>query len=368
MNRRMRIGIDIRKYEDYGIGTYIQNLINVYQGISDLQCVLYASPKDADRLKPISNVEIQYDSSDKYSLRELFSLAHKANNSTLDLYHAPHYTLPVGLSMPSVVTVHDIIHLRLKEYFSIVQRAYAYAMIRHACTAASIIIVDSEFGKKELLDAFPINEEKIQVVYLGVNDAFFQKIPDEVNKNVLKIHKIVKPYILYTGSLKPHKNVPVLIEAFARVKKEHELQLVFSGERVSENGNLMQLIGKYGLEKSIVDVGRVAQKELISLYQSAQSVVLPSTYEGFGFSVLEAMAAGVPAIGSRSASIPEVVGDAGLLFDSANAVELSEHIVSVLTNAKLRESLIEKGLNRARTFSWKKCSEKTVEVYRKVVQ
>ena len=364
----MRIGIDIRKYYDYGIGTYIQNLVSSFQNQSDLNCVYFGQDDLKLSLANSLNGEFISDNSKKYSLQELYTVSKRANIQRLDLFHSPHYTLPINLSMPSVVTIHDIIHLRLKEYFSFPKRSYAYLMIRHACSASSAIIVDSEFGKKELLDVFNVNENKIHVIPLGVNQSFFNKASDKEKETFRKKYAVSKPYILYTGSLKPHKNIPILLKAFKKILIDHNIQLVLTGEKLGDNSQLVRYVIENKLSDAVRDFGRIDQEDLRIAYQSASAVVLPSFYEGFGFSMLEAMASGVSAIGARATSITEVVGDAGLLFDPADENELAEQLAMVLTNQKLRTELVEKGLMRAQQFSWQRCAEKTVQVYQEVLK
>jgi glycosyltransferase involved in cell wall biosynthesis len=364
----MRIGIDIRKYYDYGIGTYIQNLVNVYRGKPGMECVYFAAPDLRSEDAGTMNGEVIVDHSPKYSLQELLSVSTKANDRTLDLFHAPHYTLPFRLSMPSVVTVHDIIHLRMKQYFSAPKRAYAYAMIRHACRSSSAVIVDSAFGKKELLDVFSIPERKVHVIPLGVNAEYFTRETPEQLEAFRKRVRITKPYVLYTGSVKPHKNIPTLLKAMSTICRTNDVHLVFSGESVTEHAELSRMIASYGMNDHVIDLKRVHPDELRMAYQGASAVVLPSFYEGFGFSVLEAMASGVPAIGARAASIPDVIGDAGVLFDPNSAEDLTAALQQVLSDNAHRTALVSKGILRAQQFTWGQCAERTFNVYQEVLQ
>lgn len=364
----MRVGIDIRKYYDFGIGTYIQNILAEFQKQNKHEFIYFASDEQKKILRQWLNSAFVSENSPKYSLKELFSLSWEANAQHLDLFHAPHYTLPVNLKMPSVVTIHDIIHLRLKEYFSLMKRTYAYVMIKHACSGSSAIIVDSEFGKKELLEIFTIEEKKIHVIPLGVNQLYFAKVKDEEKQKFRQKYAITKPYILYTGSLKPHKNVPLLLKAFKKVFSSHDVQLVFTGESLNDHPHLISYLEQNQMTNSVSNLGKIDQRELIVAYQSASVVVLPSWYEGFGFSMLEAMASGVPAIGARATSIPEIVGDAGLLFDPKDEKQLAQQLNEVLSNSTLRSELIAKGYERAKQFSWKQCAEKTLQVYNEVVK
>lgn len=362
----MRIGIDIRKYSDFGIGTYIQNLLVEFHKQSAHEYVYFAADEQRALLQRSFSGSFVLENSPKYSLKELYSLSQKANAEHLNVLHVPHYTLPVRLRMPSVVTIHDIIHLRLKEYFSVAQRSYAYLMLKHACHASSAIIVDSEFTKRDLLERFRVDENKIHAIHLGVNPLFFQKVGDEKKEALKQKYNISKSYILYTGSLKPHKNIPVLIKAFEKVNKKKDLQLVFTGENLNDYPHLLQLITQKNVNDSVRNLVRINADELVTAYHTASAVVLPSLYEGFGFSMVEAMASGVPAIGARATSIPEVVGDGGMLFTPNDENELAEILERVLQNPTERNSLIQKGYERAKKFSWKQCADETLHVYEKV--
>lgn len=364
----MRVGIDIRKYHDYGIGTYIRNIVDEFQRRPDIDPVHFSSAVMKDDLSArMPKGEFVLDESPKYSIQELFSLSRKANVQRLDLYHAPHYTLPIGLRCPAVVTIHDIIHLRLKQYFSPVQRAYAYLMIRHACRAASAVIVDSQFGKEELLDVFHIPEKKIHVIHLGVNVQFFEQQTESVKTEFLQRCGIEKPFLLYTGSVKPHKNVMTLLRAFRMLRDRHDIQLVLTGEDLSSLPGATQFIRENGLEHSVCELGKVGFSDLRTCYQTSFAVVLPSLYEGFGFSMVEAMASGVPAVGARATSITEIVGDAGILFDPSSDTDLADRLHGLFVDPSLRAELIRKGSERARQFSWSKCIAETLDVYRKVL-
>jgi glycosyltransferase involved in cell wall biosynthesis len=362
------IGMDIRKYYDYGIGTYIQNLVRIFQSEKDIDFVYYVSASDKRAIEKTITGLMVMNHSPKYSIKELFSLSADANKRGLEVFHSPHYTLPLNLRMPSVVTIHDINHLRLKEYYSLPKRLYAYSIIKHACSASSAIIVDSKFVKEELLDVFTVEENKIHVVPLGVHDSFYILVDDRRKNEFLSKYSLSKPYILYTGNLKPHKNIPVLLKAFKKVLTKHTMQLAFAGGDLLQQPILMNYIVNNDLQDSIVNLGRLGHAELAAAYQASSMVVLPSFYEGFGFSMVEAMASGIPAVGARTTSIVEVVGGAGLLFDPKDENDLCSQIMNVVENPALQLSLIEKGKMRANLFTWERCAEQTLHIYKEVVQ
>jgi len=360
----MRIVIDARKYYDFGIGTYIQNLAEHME--LRVELVLILSPHDAQWIDQLGSAQKRINASKKYSLRELHSIATDANKLKADVFHSPHYTTPFGLKMPCVTTVHDILHIKGMKYYSLPQRLYARAIIAHACKASAAIIVDSEFTKRELLDVFPIAHERVHVIHLGVSSNYFKKYSESAVKNFRKKYGLVKPTILYTGSLKPHKNVDLLISAFSNMMHRSEYQLAFSGECIKEQRTLWNLIKKKGIAGDIVEIGRVSSSDLALAYHASSIVVLPSLYEGFGFSVLEAMASGTPAIGARAGSIPEVMGDSGILFDPHSVEDLTDALEKVIENTTLQNQLIQRGLKNVSRFSWEKCAEQTFQIYKEV--
>jgi glycosyltransferase involved in cell wall biosynthesis len=364
----MKIGIDIRKYYDYGIGTYIQNLLTEMLAQSNDEFVYFTFPEHIELIQRELCGTCVTESAKLYSLKELFSLSHKVNAAKVNVFHAPHYTLPYRLAMPSVVTIHDIIHLKFKEYFSVAQRTYAQFVIGHACKSATAILVNSEFTKNELVNWFDIDPIKIVVTYPGVNPQFYQRVSEDEKNNFQKKYQLRKPYILYVGSMKSYKNIKILLETFEDIRKSADVELVFVGETIEKNLEFASVLEKSSYRDSVKQLGKIAQAELLSAYQNASMVVLPSVYEGFGSPMVEAMASGVPAIGARGTAITEIVGEGGLLFDPYDKLELVKKIELVLSNADARSKLIERGYQQVNKFSYARCAQQTLEVYWRIAQ
>lgn len=332
---------------------------------------LFTSPDDAEAVRAKYarfGWKIEINASPKYSIRELFSLSAQAHAQKIDVLHCPHYTLPIGLRCGSVVTIHDLIHLRFPEYFSISQRVYAKMMIGHACSRADRIIVDSHFTQEDIEREFPESIGKIETIHLGVSERFARRLGREENERFLQRFGLVKPYILYVGSAKPHKNIGVLLEGYQRSGMPGSVQLVSAGEPLSANPEGARCLADPALRANVRELGRINDDDLATAYQNALVVVLPSRYEGFGFSVIEAMKAGVAVIGARAASIPEVMGEAGMLFDPDSPDELASLISSVATDRVLRTALVERGNERVKQFSWEACAQKTMEAYHRALQ
>jgi glycosyltransferase involved in cell wall biosynthesis len=363
----MRIGIDVRKYSDLGIGTYIRTLLAEYDKTPKHDLVLFASEEEAGQIRSKHRGEVVVERAGKYSARELVALSAQARAHRCDLFHAPHYTLPFFLPCPSVVTIHDLIHLKFPESFSLMKRAYARTVIGHACSASDAIIVDAEFTRQDIIQTFRVKPEKIHVVHLGVRREFTEALAGTASRPGSLSLPEGTPYVLYVGSLKPHKNVPVLLKAFAGLTDLAQLRLVLSGEPLDEDAGLRSLARELGIRERIVDAGRVSTEGLVWLYRNASVVVLPSHYEGFGLPILEAMACGTPFIGARSASIPEVAGEGGLLFDPNDPFELARLIRAVVTDPSLREAQRAYGLANAKRFSREAQAAQTMQIYESIV-
>jgi len=226
----MRIVLDARKYFDFGIGTYIQNLIPYVGSHSDL--VLLLATNDADRITLPSSIQKIINLLENIHFVSFDQIARDANRMKADVFHSPHYTTPFGLKMPCVTTIHDIVHVRGREYFPYPKRIYARTMISHAYRSSAAIIVDSEFTKQELLDLFPVHEAPVHVIHLGVSSMYSAKYSEISIQEFRNKYHLTKPTILYTGSLKPHKNVGVLIRAFAHMNSDQTYNWLFPANRL----------------------------------------------------------------------------------------------------------------------------------------
>ncbi len=362
--------MDVRKYADFGIGTYIRNLLDQYSISLKNPITLFAGPEDAPGIATkyaCGGAKTIINASAKYSIGELVTLSRQARRYGIHVLHCPHFTLPVGLPCRSVVTIHDIIHIRFPQYFSLPQRTYARLMLSHACSSADRIIVDSHFTQADIEREFPNSIGKIDTIHLGVSERFGVRLGEGEKQAFRERHGLTRPYILYVGSTKIHKNIGVLLRAYKKFCAAVPMDLVSAGELLSLSVESGECLADEALRRNIHELGKIDDADLVAAYQCASMVVLPSLYEGFGFSVAEAMKAGVPAIGARSASIPEVMGDAGLLFDPLSSDELAGLFERVATDDALRRSLIERGTEHVRQFTWERCARQTLAVYEKAM-
>jgi glycosyltransferase involved in cell wall biosynthesis len=269
-----------------------------------------------------------------------------------DVYFSPGFNPPLRSAVPFAFTIYDLIHLRFARDYGWRQRMYYGQVVRPALKRAAAVLTVSQFSRGEILDWSGIPEEEVQVTYPGVGGEF--------NPEVKRLH-LPYPYFLYVGNRKPHKNVPRLLEAFSRAGLEPGVRLVLSGEPDRKTADLARALG---LEKRVQFFGSVADEVLPGLYRGAVALVFPSLLEGFGLPPLEAMACGTPVIASNAASIPEVVGDAGILVDPHDAEDLADAMRRVLYDTELQENMSRKGLERARLFSWDTTARQVLEVLR----
>jgi len=363
------IAIDGRKYFDFGIGTTIQQLI---RSLSDLKShhrfIVYTDVADHSNIVLPFGWENRPISYKKYSVGEIVKFGRQIRKERVDLFHEPHYTLPIGLRDCSVVTINDMIHVRFPEFFSVAQRGYAYAMIRHAVAHSRIVIAISEFTKNDILRSFKVKEEKIRAIPLGVGTEFRPGRENALLDQFRQKFHLQNEYILYVGNTKPHKGIGTLLEAYKGIRSSNELDLVFVGGSVMQDPILSQQIDQLGGAAGIRDLGRISSDDLISAYNGARCLVMPSLYEGFGLPVLEAMACGTPVVSSDAGSLPEVVGNGGLMFKAGKSHELMGVLQDLLRDPRLKNELIQKGLERAQRYTWRNTAQRTLDVYEEILK
>jgi len=364
----MRIGIDARKINDFGIGTYIQNLVRYLLELDKQnQYFLFFNHRDIENYSyPKERVVKLINNSPKYSIREHFSLSHQAKKYEIQLFHEPHYTLPYFLKCKKVVSIHDLIHLKFPQHLS-GKKAYIYAkfMFGQAVKKADKILAGSENTKKDILELFKTKREKIDVIYYGVDENFKPVKDQNLLENFRNKYKLPAKYILYSGSMRKHKNLNNALKAYAVLKdKSHDL--VLAGVGLQNQKVLEPLLIELEITEKVKIIPFLDYTELVLLYNSASLLFFPTLYEGFGLPVLEAMACGIPVISSNNSSISEVSGDATLLVDPANLKEMAESLEKVLIDTSLRRKMISSGLERAKMFTWKKTAEQTLKIYQEL--
>ena len=355
----MKIAIDARKWRDYGIGTYVRNVVRHLAQIDrETTYLLFCNPADESTLRDLAeNFVPVVDSSAGYGLREHVSLPLKLRSLGAELHHSPHYVRPLFCTIPSVVTIHDCIHLLFPQYLPN-RMAFRYArfVMGSAIRNSSIVFTVSEASRADILRFYPSTDPaKVHVVPNAI-DAELLVDPGEAERDrVRERYQIRGRFVLFAGNVKPHKNLERLIRAFARVRCQEgndDLRLVLIGDDVSRYASLRRTADEAGVRQEVRFFGFVPHETLAALYRMATVFAFPSLYEGFGLPPLEAMACGTPVVTSRISSLPEVVGDGALLVDPYNEDDIAQGIARLLDDQDLRARLVERGLERAASYSW----------------
>lgn len=374
----MKIEIDARPLQHSafrGIGRYAENLIeNIISLDNSNSYELYFDPNygiDGHYKKFLSMAHVFGEKQPAFlDYKSVFYyrywMKRQLRQLNYDLIHFPSQIhLPPILPKNSIITVLDVINLALKEMFykfGIAHWADVLYM-RKMFNSAKKIITISEHSKKDLIDIVGIMEQKIEVIYLGI-DAIFSK---EYDKNkidaVIRKFNISGEYLLYYGGSEERKNVARLIETFSELSKEFpELKLVLV---LNLNDPPAKRLKELANNSNIIFIQSLLDEELVAVLKGAKAFVFPSLYEGFGFPPVEANAAGVPVASSPNSSLKEALNDAAIFFDPCDKNDMYRSIKELLTNNNLRNILIENGKKNAKRFSWKKCAEETLKLYEK---
>jgi glycosyltransferase involved in cell wall biosynthesis len=368
----VRIAIDARKLRDYGIGTYVRNLLRHLSRLDrTTEYVVLCREADCRVVDELGeNFRAVPESSPGYSVREQFTVPRDLWREKVHLFHAPHYVLPPLTPCKTVVTIHDCIHLRFPQYLpSRMGYAYARSSLWLATHRANRILTVSEASKRDILRYFNVPESRIDVIYNAIDERFHETPDEEQVARVRERYQLNAPFVLYAGNIKPHKNLERLIDAFDMLRKHgfDTVQLLIIGDEISKYATLRRAVHRHKLHKHVRFFGFVQDKTLAILYRLADVFVFPSLYEGFGLPPLEAMASGTPVITSNVSSLPEVVGDAALLIDPYEPEAIADAMRRVLSEPALREDLRARGLARVRQFSWERSISRVREIYGEVL-
>ena len=267
---------------------------------------------------------------------------------------------------PTIITVHDIAYVRFPHLFNKSRQIYKKYIFEKSINKTDVIIVPSYSTKKDILHYCGIKDEKIRVVYHGIESRF--RPLSNVEEYRLK-NNLPSKMILNIGTLEPRKNVVTLIKAFKKLKELgfKNYKLVIAGDKGWLYKQIFKEIESSGLQKAVLFLGVVRDEDLPMLYNCADLFVYPSLYEGFGLPPLEAMACGIPVITSNTSSLPEVVGDAGIMVDPTDVNSLYENMSNVLGDSELRHHMKNMGLERSKLFSWDNMAKEILKIYDEVL-
>ena len=357
----MKIAIDARKWRDFGVGTYVRNLVRHLARLDRATTYfVFCHRADESTLRDLAeNFVPVVDESAGYSLREQIAIPLKLRRLGAELIHCPHYVVPLWSSVPTVVTIHDCIHLRFPEYLpSRMAWRYARFMLGHAVRRSAIVFTVSEASRRDILGFFPeADPERVQVVPNAIDPILLEDPGQDETDRIRERYQIRGRFLLFAGLIKPHKNLERLIAAFGQLKRRPgfgDLKLFIIGDEIARYGALRRSVEAAGVRQDVRFFGFVPDRTLATLYRLASVFAFPSLYEGFGLPALEAMACGTPVVTSRISSLPEVVGDAAVLVDPYSVEDIGRGLERVLTDTGLAAALVRRGRERAQTFSWER--------------
>ena len=364
----MKICIDVRSAlkQKTGIGYYTLNLVNSLAKIDkENRYYLYSKirlfnhKKHPPKLpgRNFKHIIDRFGSSFNFALKKI------------DIFHTSSYVLPRLKASKLVVVVHDVIHKAYPKGHTQETIEKIDKDLANILKDVDRVIVISDTTRKDLLKFYDFPEDKVKLIYPGVNvDFSFESHIDPYR--ILKKYKIKNPFILFVGTLEPRRNIEGLIKAYKILKDNFNLihQLVIVGMRGWLYNSIFNLTDKLGLRESIVFIGYIPREDLSCFYKLADVFVYPSFYEGFGMPILEAFSFGAPVVTSAVSATAEVSSDAALLVNPEKEEDIAEAIRKVITDKALRDNLIERGKKRLKDFSWEKSAERTLEVFKECVE
>jgi len=372
------IGIDIRNIGKKRTGDEVV-FFNLVKSLSELdkknEYILFSDICDQ---KTIEKVSEKLDINNKTNFRiiclktankftwNFWTLPRHIRKNPVDIYLTQYITpFFVPKSTKIITIIHDVSFNFYPKFIKWSDLFFLKILIPMSLRRADKIIGVSKFTHDEIIKYYKINPSKVTWAHNAVSEDFSkQDISDDKIKKVKEKYVLPEKFILYLGTLQPRKNIPVLIEAYALTKNElHGIKLVIAGGKGHNfDKNIDKCIKKYNLQSEIVMPGFIDEEDKSAIMKSADIFVFPSLYEGFGIPILEAMSVGTPVIASDIPPHKEIAGSAALFFEPNNPRDLSEKIISLADNKNLKQELIDKGFEQAKTFSWQKASEKMVKI------
>ncbi|MBC2694132.1 MAG: glycosyltransferase family 4 protein [Desulfobacteraceae bacterium] len=286
----------------------------------------------------------------------------------VDVFHGLDYFLPHCFCCKSIVTIHDLIVLKHPEFLKPEMVVSSQKRIYSSVKRSDAIITVSNFTKGEIVDLLNIPEERVRVIYIGMAPNF-RRVKDRAKIEEVKAKYGVKgPYLLFVGRVEPKKNIKTLIRACVELRNAtiYKYPLLVVGEKAWGFQAVWEIVQQFHAENDTIFTDVVDGDDLPCLYSGAELFIFPSLFEGFGIPVTEAMACGTPVVASNQTSIPEIAGDAALLVDPLSVEELAGAMHNVLSNPLLKRQLVEKGLERVKTFSWENTARETISLYQEV--
>lgn len=357
-------------YRSAGIARYIHHLLReLPTAAPEFDLHAYSTEAGASRLLPgvtIHTTRLPVHKPLARLIWEQTIFAWRLLRENFALVHSLAYVAPLLVRTPIVVTLYDLSFLRYPGYFPAAQRLYLQLGTRMTVRRARRIIAISESTRADAIALLGVEPDRVAVVPPGVEPEFFERAGPAALESFRRRHQLPDPFILFLGTREPRKNIPTLLRAFATAKRVARLphRLVIAGGRGWMDEPVGQTVAELGLEGEVSWPGFVPHDELPLWYQAADIFVYPSQYEGFGMPALEALASGTPVITTDVSSLPEAVGDAGLLVPPGDTAQLADALVLIAEDANVRNLLRQRGPEHACRFTWARAAELTASTYR----
>ena len=374
----MKIAIDIRRMTEFGVGTYIRNVVRTLGKLDrENKYLLIGSPA---KVKEIGSLPANFHTvplmEPERSVQGYRQFRAILKRFECDLVHIPNlFSIPRALPCPYVMTVHDMLEpmSRAREQNGF-WRSLHFQLTKQVLRGAARIFAVSNFTKGEIEKLSDIPSQRIEVVYNAIDERFLHGHATAAERQlIVERYQVTYPFLLYAGRISPHKNVVRMIEAFSALKTELEkdevfpdLKLIIIGDDLSGNPDLRRTVIRSGVQNDVRFLGFVPIEVLRTFYDQAKIFVFPSLYEGFGLPPLEAMAHGTPVVTSNVSSLPEVVGNAAVLVNPENVFEIMRALHRVLLDQPMRERMKERSYQQAAKFSWEKSVRRILDVYHQV--
>jgi len=360
----VRVGLDAHMVggQETGNETYVKGLVDGFKTRTDVDVLVYTA--GAPWTEPSSHLRFQRLVSPNPYVRLGFELPLRSLGQRLDVLHVS-YAGPIWSASPLVLTVHDICYATNPEWFSARDLRMLSANVSRSIGKAAQIITDSENARRQIIEHYQVPEAKIAAIPIGPGAAAQPIELEEARAEVTALGLDAnRPYLLVVGNLQPRKNLVRLVDAFKVVVEDrgHDVDLLVVGPSHYRADDAFQAAGR--VAGRVRFTGYVTDLQLAAYYRCSRAFIFPSLYEGFGLPALEAMSHGVPVACSNAGALPELCGDAALLFDPLSVEAMVEAIDRILTDNDLRRTLSAAGVARARQFSWTKTAELTLDVYR----
>ena len=374
----MKIAIDIRRMTEFGIGTYIRNVVKTLARLDrDNEYFLVGLPAKVAECGALpSNFQSVPLADLETTLKGSLEFRAIVRRLQCDVVHIPHtFWIPRGLPCPYVVTVHDLLdHMYGAHGRSNLRRNLQLQLTRRALRKAARLLAVSQFTKSEVSRNFDVPDHRVEVVYNAIDERFLHGHASSSDRELIaERYQVNYPFLLYAGAIRPHKNVVRIIEAFSALKTELEkeqqlldLKLIIIGDDLSGHPGLRRTVVRSGVQNDVRFLGFVPIEVLRIFYDVAKIFVFPSLYEGFGLPPLEAMAHGTPVVASNTSSLPEVTGNAALLVNPENVFEIQRALKRALLDPALRARMKQRGYEQAQRFSWTSSVERILAIYGEV--